>query len=372
MQRALPCLLLAGATFATVPNTFSAGRSVVAREVNENFAYLDSSVAKKADSSTSAKALSDTAKAVRQGNLSTSGGTVSGPVVIKHNLEIDGGGVVQIRNSGGLYSSFAQIRDTLQLSKLAGTGSRIVVANSNGTLTTGIDASTIVTGGPYLLAKSASTQSLTGNIDWTNSTTSNLPNHYYSNLWSDSTNVFVHYYPAGSNETRKTITNGNLRVWNGTGINTLFIGGDGTLKWYSQKGNSTLAHSGNLDELGVMQAKGGTITGDLRISGNLTTTPHQPVADYVFEPDYKLTSLSEVEAYTKEHKHLPEVPSATEIGKSGLDLAQMNLVLLKKVEELTLHAIEQQKDLREQSRTNAEQKREIAELRAMIESIKPR
>ena len=70
------------------------------------------------------------------------------------------------------------------------------------------------------------------------------------------------------------------------------------------------------------------------------------VADYVFEPDYKLASLSEVEAYTKTHKHLPEVPSASEIEKNGLDLAQMNLLLLKKVEELTLHTIELEKRMK--------------------------
>ncbi|MEN9307273.1 MAG: hypothetical protein RL173_1205, partial [Fibrobacterota bacterium] len=55
--------------------------------------------------------------------------------------------------------------------------------------------------------------------------------------------------------------------------------------------------------------------------------------------------LSEVETFTAKHKHLPEVPSAAEIEKGGLDLAQMNLILLKKVEELTLHAIAQQKQI---------------------------
>jgi len=65
--------------------------------------------------------------------------------------------------------------------------------------------------------------------------------------------------------------------------------------------------------------------------------------DYVFEPDYKLSTLAEVESFTRENKHLPDVPSAAEIEKGGLDLAKMNLALLKKVEELTLHAIAQEK-----------------------------
>lgn len=67
------------------------------------------------------------------------------------------------------------------------------------------------------------------------------------------------------------------------------------------------------------------------------------VPDYVFDPDYKLYSLAEISAYIKTHRHLPEIPSAKEINREGLDLAEMNLLLLKKVEELTLHAIENEK-----------------------------
>ncbi|MGK6353492.1 hypothetical protein [Parapedobacter sp. DT-150] len=67
------------------------------------------------------------------------------------------------------------------------------------------------------------------------------------------------------------------------------------------------------------------------------------VPDYVFEPDYDLPTLDEIETYVKKHKHLPEIPSAADIEKDGLDLAEMNLLLLKKVEELTLHLIDQRK-----------------------------
>lgn len=67
------------------------------------------------------------------------------------------------------------------------------------------------------------------------------------------------------------------------------------------------------------------------------------VPDYVFAPDYKLKSLQEVENYVKENSHLPEVPSAKEMEKNGLMLAEMNMTLLKKIEELTLYAIEQEK-----------------------------
>jgi hypothetical protein len=68
-----------------------------------------------------------------------------------------------------------------------------------------------------------------------------------------------------------------------------------------------------------------------------------PGPDYVFEKNYDLLSLTEVETYINQNKHLPEVPSAQEMEKDGLNLKEMNLILLKKVEELTLHLIEANK-----------------------------
>ena len=72
--------------------------------------------------------------------------------------------------------------------------------------------------------------------------------------------------------------------------------------------------------------------------------------DYVFEEGYDLSTLEEVEAYIKDNKHLPEVPSAKEMEENGIELAQMNMLLLKKIEELTLHLIEQNKLIHEQNR----------------------
>jgi len=72
-----------------------------------------------------------------------------------------------------------------------------------------------------------------------------------------------------------------------------------------------------------------------------------PGPDYVFEPTYNLKPLAEIETYIKENKHLPEVPSAKEMEKNGVQLGEMNMLLLKKVEELTLHLIEQNKEIKE-------------------------
>ena len=68
-------------------------------------------------------------------------------------------------------------------------------------------------------------------------------------------------------------------------------------------------------------------------------------ADYVFADDYQLMPLNEVEAFTKENKHLPNVLSAQEMVTQGLDVAQMDAKLLEKIEELTLYLIEQKKEI---------------------------
>ncbi len=77
--------------------------------------------------------------------------------------------------------------------------------------------------------------------------------------------------------------------------------------------------------------------------------------DYVFEkyfmgtsllnPAYEFLSLDEIEQFIEENHHLPKVPSAEDIDQNGLSLKQMNLLLLEKIEELTLHTIAQQKQI---------------------------
>ncbi|HEY9259077.1 hypothetical protein [Chitinophaga sp.] len=67
-------------------------------------------------------------------------------------------------------------------------------------------------------------------------------------------------------------------------------------------------------------------------------------ADFVFYPDYKLPSLEEVEQFVKTNQHLPEIPSAKEVEKEGLDVGEMNKKLLQKIEELTLYIIEIRKE----------------------------
>lgn len=114
-----------------------------------------------------------------------------------------------------------------------------------------------------------------------------------------------------------------------------------------------------------INGSGLSVTGDIVATGSVRAKTLTQVPDYVFESDYKLAPLSEVEAYTKEHKHLPDVPAAAEIEANGVDLAQMNMILLRKIEELTLHTIQQQKRLDSQDLI-------ISELKTSVETLKSR
>ena len=67
-------------------------------------------------------------------------------------------------------------------------------------------------------------------------------------------------------------------------------------------------------------------------------------SDFVFEDDYSLMSLADVDAYIKKNKHLPGVPSAKEVINHGNNLGEMDAILLQKIEELTLYVIELKKE----------------------------
>ncbi len=66
-------------------------------------------------------------------------------------------------------------------------------------------------------------------------------------------------------------------------------------------------------------------------------------ADFVFENDYALPALSEVERHITENKHLPGIPSAAEVEAEGVELGTISSKLLQKIEELTLYVIAQEK-----------------------------
>ena len=89
-------------------------------------------------------------------------------------------------------------------------------------------------------------------------------------------------------------------------------------------------------------------------------------ADFVFEDDYHLMPLQELDSYIQENKHLPEIPTSEEVQENGISVGEMNAKLLQKIEELTLHTIEQQKIIEKQQDDYIELKNEIEELKKLI------
>jgi len=88
-----------------------------------------------------------------------------------------------------------------------------------------------------------------------------------------------------------------------------------------------------------------TVVGAIHSTSVLVDT-NMPPPDYVFKDDYHLPTLAEVKAYTDKNHHLPDVPAAAEFEKNGINLGEINMLLLKKVEELTLYLIEKDKQIK--------------------------
>ena len=109
------------------------------------------------------------------------------------------------------------------------------------------------------------------------------------------------------------------------------------------------AYVGNKMEVGGLSPTSGTVHDDYALSVHGKIVMKEGVvtvdnwSDFVFNEDYALLSLKELEKYIGVHGHLPDVPSEKEVKEVGVNIGEMNALLLQKVEELTLHIIEQEK-----------------------------
>ncbi|WP_330745055.1 cell wall anchor protein [Chryseobacterium sp. CP-77] len=95
-------------------------------------------------------------------------------------------------------------------------------------------------------------------------------------------------------------------------------------------------------------------------------------ADYVFKKEYQLKSLEDVEKHIIEKGHLPNIPTAQEVLKNGINVAEMNSKLLEKIEELTLYSIEQNKQLKfqaEEIKMLKKQSEELQELKTQVQQL---
>lgn len=133
--------------------------------------------------------------------------------------------------------------------------------------------------------------------------------------------------------------------------------------------------TGDFNIANYLPLSGGLMTGNLSVNGNvnakkLTVTQTVTWPDYVFDPSYKLKSLASVSEYIRQYKHLPGIASASEIAKNGVDVSQTQADLLKKIEELTLYAIAQEKLIKQQEDKDTEQDQIIKQQATEIKDLR--
>jgi hypothetical protein len=92
--------------------------------------------------------------------------------------------------------------------------------------------------------------------------------------------------------------------------------------------------------------------------------------DYVFEKKYQLRTLEDLAAYIDKYKHLPDVASVARVNAEGVDLGANQAAILRNVEELTLHLIEENRQLKAQHAKSAELEKKFADLQTQIDALK--
>ena len=133
--------------------------------------------------------------------------------------------------------------------------------------------------------------------------------------------------------------------WNRAG-NSLWMSAYGGVKFFT-RGLSRLV----INEWGYVGIGTDNPQNKLDVNGTIRATEVKVEAgwsDFVFDKDYKLPTLQEVENHINEHKHLPDIPSEAEVKENGVSLGEMQAKLLQKIEELTLYTIELNKTVKEQ------------------------
>lgn len=168
------------------------------------------------------------------------------------------------------------------------------------------------------------------------------------------------------------IKNGHNLSWGdkyGAGIPTIAANTASGLHFYPN--GSTLGATMKISKDGKTQ-----FMNNIAVSGKIESkeikVTNTPTADFVFEENYNLPSLKEIEQHIKEKKHLPEIASAKEMKKNGVNIGNFQIQLLQKIEELTLYTITQEKQLKvqeEKIKTLEKQTKEIEELKTLVKKL---
>jgi hypothetical protein len=276
------------------------------------------------DTNTDAQSLSLTGNTLSISN----GNSVTLPAQVPQTFA-QSGNVITLSNGGGSFTlpTFTQVPQTLSQ-----TGNTITLSNGGGSFTfpsTNVIAgnNTTVTGdgtstSPFVI--SALDKSLYADNGTINQATTINNNRI---VYMNNSNIW--FNGSGSESNGKIYIGSNATYPNATGNYKLFV-------------------------------EGGILTEKVKVA--LRSTANW--ADYVFEKDYSLMPLKNVETYINEHKHLPGIDSAEELAKNGLDLAAMQAKHMAKIEELTLYIIEQNKAIEKNNKDILELKQQIKALTA--------
>jgi len=185
-----------------------------------------------------------------------------------------------------------------------------------------------------------------------------------SSDWLDNSAAYTHNggsYNSGAGAIRFVGNGGEMHFF----ISPTSTGAGNKIDWGAPV--MTLLRNGNV---GI-----GTHTPNNRLEVNGTIRAKEikveaaPWPDYVFADDYQLKDLSEVEQYINANNHLPDVPAAETMEQQGVNLGEMNRLLLKKVEELTLYSIAQHKAIAEKELEMQQVKAEIDGLKKQLEEL---
>jgi hypothetical protein len=141
----------------------------------------------------------------------------------------------------------------------------------------------------------------------------------------------------------------------------------------NQQINGNLVVDGKLDceevNVAVIASNNINVSGTIQ-ANDIRVTTQGRTADFVFADDYKLKSIDEIAQYVQKYKHLPDVPSAVQMEKEGVNLAEMNKLLLQKIEELTLYVIELENARSYDIQTRKELEQKVSQQQISLEALK--
>jgi hypothetical protein len=234
------------------------------------------------------------------------------------------GNTITLSNNGGSFTlpTFTQVPQTISQS-----GNTITLSNNGGSFS--LPTTSVVAGNNITVTGNGSTATpfLISSID--------------KSIYADN----------GTIDQSTTINNNRIVYMNNSNIWFNGSSSESNAKIYIGSNASYPNATGNYK----LFVEGGILTEKVKVA--LRSTANW--ADYVFEKNYDLMPLKNVEEYINEHKHLPGIDSAEELSKNGLDLAEMQAKHMAKIEELTLYIIEQNKAIEKSNKDILELKRQV-------------